>query len=48
VDSDYSNRDEPIVPGNCDVFSNLEVELLLKADGTLITYMDAPKHNIFE
>ena len=48
MDSDYSDRDEPIVPGNYDVFSNLEVELLLEADGTLITYIDAPKHHIFE
>ena len=38
VDSDYSDGDELILmPGNCDDFSDLEVELqLLEADGTLI------------
>ena len=43
LDSEYSDGDEPLMPGSDDDFSDLEVELLQEADGTLIVYIDTPK-----
>ena len=43
LDSEYSDGFEPMMPGSDDDFSDLEVELLQEADGTLIVYIDTPK-----